>query len=91
MLIRSYLEDLFQLKFFHNDIQRIKSILLENEYSTKILNSAINNYLEKKITYLPNYNLKGQQVYLSLPTGFKKSEILKVKIKGLVYKLFPQI
>ena len=46
--------------------KRIKLILRENEYPTKILNTVICKYLEKKITYLTNYNLKGKQVYLSL-------------------------
>ena len=56
-----------------------------------ILNTVINKYLAKKFTYLPNYNVKGKQVYSSLPYGGKKSEELKVKIKRLVNKFFPQI
>ena len=79
------------LNLFHQEIQRIKLILLENEYPTTILNTVINKYLEKKFTYLPNYNVKGKQVDLSLPYGGKKSEELKVKIKRLVNKFFPQI
>ena len=39
------------LNLFHQEIQRIKLILLENEYPTTILNTVINKYLEKKFTY----------------------------------------
>ena len=68
---------MFQFKF-NSSGKRIKLFLLENEYPTSILNSVINKYLEKKFTYLPNFNVKGKQVYLSLLNGGKKSEELKI-------------
>ena len=64
-LIKCLLDRSFSyLKLFHQEIQWIKLILLENEYPITVLNNTIKKYLGKRFTPVLNYNVKGKPVYM---------------------------
>ena len=75
---------------FHKEINKIKQILIKNDYPVNITNKAVDKYLNKKFMTPSNYKVRRNPVYLVLPYGGRKTEEVKIKIKRLMERYFSQ-
>ena len=77
---------------FHNDIENIKSNLIENAYPPFLIDKVINKYLDYKFSIYQN-NLKDPSDlhYFKLPYIDKLSHHIKNKLSKLCKELYKEV
>ena len=76
-------------ELIHNELSKIKSCLIGNDYPSGIIDSCINSFLTKKyegIESKPSYDVPKCKVFLKLPYLGSSSDRMKKQIVSLVQK-----
>ena len=76
----------------HNELEKLKSILVKNGYPIKVINKEIKLFLSKKLIQQEQKLLDDKRkIYLLLPYIGKAGEDIKKKIEELVNQFYPQV
>ena len=73
-------------ELIHNELAKIKSCLIGNDYLSGIIDSCINSFLTKKyegIDNKPSYDVPKCKVFLKLPYLGSSSDLMKKKLSVL--------
>ena len=76
-------------ELIHNELSKIKSCLISNDYPSGIIDSCINSFLTKKyegVDNKPSYDVPKCKVFLKLPYLGSSSDRMKKQIVSLVQK-----
>jgi len=77
---------------FHNELQRIKSILTGNGYSLRLIDSAISKFLNKQYApKRPNDNPPEETIFISIPFIGPRSLLTCRYLKRCINSAFPKI
>jgi hypothetical protein len=78
---------------FHDEMEKLKSILLKNDYPIEIIDRAIEKFLNRKMGQSnKKTNVPKPKVTLTLPyLDDQKTEIFETKLNGLIKSYYPQL
>ena len=77
---------------FHQEVEFLKNLLINNGFKLSIILKQIRKFLEKQYSTLKIYStVPKQEIYLKLPFYGNESYIIKKKLQNLIRNYYPQV